>query len=420
MALANLTSAADLVSRLRPGMTVYVPGMSGESLAFYAALMTNAEAAAGVRFVGVHFPGINFSDYVNLHPQTRQRAYFMQPALRAGLVDERVELLPLDYPGIFGDLHKHVPVDIAIAQVAPPDQGGLCSLGPCLDFLPAVWNHARLRFGHINPRFPRTRSSFAVRVTDFDAVFEEDADLVQYDSGELNPAQRRLAVMVANLVRDGDTIECGVGKLPAAILEALNAHCNLRIHSGMVASQITGLIDCGAVGGKAAIQAGVALGGADFYQRVGEDDRFFFRPVNETHDILRIAATPRFCAINSAVEVDLFGQVNADSINGRLVAGVGGLPAFVSAARLSLDGRSIIVLPATTDNEAHSRIVAAFAKGSAVAIPRHDADYVVTEYGVAALRGLALHARARALIAIAAPQFREELDRAWHGIARNF
>jgi acyl-CoA hydrolase len=412
----NQTPIANVVARLRPGMTVYVPGIGGESLAFHAALQADPDAAAGVRFVGVHFPGINRCDYLGLHAQARQRAYFMQPSLRAGLRDERVELLPLDYPGIFQDLNQ-LPIDIAIAQVTPPDASGMCSLGPCADFLPAVWKNARVRVAHINPTLTAARSSFAVDASEIDVAFEAEAPVVQYESGALTTAQQRHASLIANLVRDGDTVECGIGKLPSAILAALRAHRRLRIHSGLVPSQVVDLVDCGAIHGEAAVQAGVALGNLDFYRRVGADETFFFRPVNETHDILRIAAIPQFCAINSAVEVDLFGQVNVDSINGRLVAGVGGLPAFVSGSRLSPLGRSIVALPATSENERHSRIVAAFGTRSVVALPRHEADYIVTEYGAAALHGLSMHERARALIAIAAPQFREELERAWHSIA---
>jgi acyl-CoA hydrolase len=401
-------------------MTVYVQGVSGESLPFYKALQDNPHAAAEVCFVGVHFPGINRSDYVGLHARARQRAYFMAPGLRAALSSGRAQLLPLDYPGIFADLAERVAVDVAIAQVTPPDDAGLCSLGPCVDFLPAVWHKARLRIGHINPLLPRTRSSFSVAASDFDAVFEQEARIVSCESSEASESLQRRATLIASLVRDGDTIQCGVGKLPSALLGALTAHRKLRLYSGLAPSACTKLIDSGAIFGKASIQAGVALGDEEFYRRLAADDSFFFRPVTESHDVCRISAIQNFCAINSAIEVDLFGQVNADSVNGRLVAGVGGLPTFASGARLSPGGRSIISLPATTEDGSRSRIVPTLCAGASVTIPRHGADYVVTEYGSAALRDLSLHARARALIEIAAPQFREELERAWCELAGRF
>lgn len=411
-------SSPGLLDRLRPGMTVYVPGVSGESLPFYAALRERPEAAAGVRFVGVHFPGINRSDYLGLHPEARQRSYFMLPGLRPGLASGRAELLPLDYPGAYRDLAENVEVDIAIAQLTPPDANGQCSTGASADFLPAVWKRARTRIGHINPRLPRTAGSFAVPAADLDAVFEADSELVSFDAGKPDDRMRKHAAFVAGLVRDGDTVQFGVGKLQSAVLDALRSHRRLRVYSGMVSTAIVDLLDAGAIQGAASIEAGVALGDAAFYQRVGQDEAFYFRPVGETHDVRRIAAIPSFCAVNSAIEVDLFGQVNGDCINGKLLAGVGGLPAFVHGARLSAGGRSIIALPSATDDGKLSRIVPTLSPCGLVALPRHEADQVVTEHGIADLRGKSLHARAQALIAIAAPPFREELARAWDEISR--
>lgn len=415
---ADTTGFGSLVAELRPGMTVFVPGMSGESQAFFAALRAQPGHAAGVRFVGVHFPGINRNDYLGLHPQARWRGYFMSPALRAGMAEARAELVPLDYPGIFRDLSEMPPVDLAIAQVTPPDAAGICSLGTSSDFHPAIWARARRRVAHLNPHMPRTRGAFAVHASDFDATFEQAETPLQVDTGTPDDHTQAHARHVAGLVQDGDTLEFGVGKLPAAILSALTSHRRLRVWSGMVAPPVTGLIDSGAIRGRGVIQAGVALGDAAFYARLADDESFFFRPVSETHDIRRMARIRSFCAINSAVEVDLFGQVNAEIIRGRLAAGVGGLPAFVSGARLSRGGRSIIALPAATDDGRHSRIVARLAAPGLVGLPRSSADYVVTEHGVADLRGLALHARARALIDVAAPAFRDTLAEQWDELAR--
>ena len=414
-----LNSAAALVASLEPGMTVYVPGVSGESLAFHDALRADPARCAGIRFTGLHFPGINHNDYLGLHATTRQRAYVMTPSLRAGLADGRTELLPLDYPGIWRDLATHGAIDLAVAQLTPPDAAGWCSTGLSCDFLPAVWQRARRRAGHINPRLPRTKGVFAVRYEELDAVFEADHALLEYDAGLPTATQRAQAALVASLVRDGDVLEFGVGKLQAGILDALRNHRHLRVWSGMVSTPVLGLIDCGAItAGDGAITLGVALGDAAFYERLGRDARFHFRPVSETHDLRRLAALDHFCAINSAIEVDLFGQVNADRLAGRLVAGVGGLPAFVSGALQAGNGRSIIALPAATDDGRISRIVATLGDNGLTALPRSMADYVVTEHGIASLRGLGVHARAEALIAIAAPAFRASLSEHWAQIAQ--
>jgi acyl-CoA hydrolase len=172
------------------------------------------------------------------------------------------------------------------------------------------------------------------------------------------------------------------------------------------------------IAGRESLTLGAALGDRALYERASIDEAFHFRPVSETHDVRRMAAIPRFVAINSAVEVDLFGQVNADAVNGRLAAGVGGLPAFAAGAALSEGGRSIIALPAATDDGRFSRVVPRIAAPGLCAIPRHHADVVVTEHGVAQLRGLDLHARAQALIGIAAPAMREPLAAAWSELAK--
>lgn len=399
-------------------MTVYVPGVSGESLTFLDALKAAPEYCAGVRFVGMHFPGINRSDYLGLHPEARQRAYVMMPGLRAGFADGRAELLPLDHPRIYRDLAENVEIDLAIGQFTPPDAQGNCSLGVSYDFLPAVWAKAKRRVAHFNPRLPRTCGSFRVHVSELDAAFEADGPLVEYDSGTPNDTMLKHAALVASLVRDGDTLEFGIGKLQTGILAALDNHRELRVWSGMVSAPLLPLLDAGVIRGKGHVTGGVALGDAALYERVGRDDSFYFRPVGETHDVLKLGLIKNFCAINSAVEVDLFGQANADSLNGKLVAGVGGLPSFAAGALLSEGGRSIIALPAATDDGKFSRITLALGERSLTALPRHVADYVVTEHGIAALRGLSIHARAAALIAIAAPAFRESLAQSWANTAR--
>jgi acyl-CoA hydrolase len=398
-------------------MLVFVPGVSGESLSFHAQLERDPERAAGVTFAGVHFPGINQTDYLALHPTCRQRAYFMSRSVRRGLREGRVDLMPLDYPGIVRDLEEQVTVDVAVAQLSPPDDQGLCSLGASYDFVPSLWHRARLRVAHINPRLPRTCGSFAVRTEDIDVAFEEAAGIPTLSSEPEDAQTRAHAALVATLINDGDTVQFGVGRLQTAILAALGNHRRLSVYSGMVSAPVAQLIDSGAIQGERAIQAGVALGDADFYERIGADDTFYFRPVRETHDVRRLAIIPDFCAINSALAVDLFGQVNAETAGGRIVAGVGGLPAFASGASLSPGGRSIIALAATAEGGKLSRIVATAGAGSLTALPRHAADFVVTEFGIADLRGCSMEARAQALIKVAAPQFRESLAADWHEIA---
>lgn len=405
-----------LIDRLRPGMSLFIPGVSGESLAFYEALKARPERLAGVRLLGMHFPGINHNDYLGLNPKARQRAYVVSAGLRAGFADGRAELLPLDHAGIFRDLAAQT-VDIALAQVSPPDASGHYTLGLAYDFVPAVWKNARLRVAHLNPRLPVTTGSFRIHRDEIHALIEAESPVLTYDAG--TPDEKLLAHgrRVAELVREGDTLEFGIGKLQSAILTALGGHRGLKVYSGMVSPALGQLLDAGVIDGPQSVQLGCALGDEAFYERLRGDDRFYFRPVSETHDVRRLAQIRSFCAINSAVEVDLFGQVNADSLKGRLVAGVGGLPPFVAGALAAEGGRSIIALSAATDDGRFSRIVPVLGAPGLVALPRHTADYVVTEHGTAALRGLSVHQRAEALIAIAAPAFRDELANRWAELA---
>lgn len=414
--MAAVSTLDEVVARLQPGMNVFVPGTSGESLAFYTALRRAPHKAAGVRFIGALFPGMNESDYIGLHPETTQRAYFAHPTFRAAMRAGRVDLLPVDYPGTWRDLQSQ-RIDLAIAQVSPPDADGRMSLGNCYDFLPAVWQRAAQRVAHVNPQMPRTAGSFGIVRSECDFLCEEDAPLVAQLSGDPGDELMAIGRHVASCVRDGDTLQFGIGKMQSAVVRSLREHRNLRLYSGMVTEEILGLLDVGAIQGEASIVAGVALGDLDFYRRLAVDRSFYFRSVGETHDILSIAKIPNFVSVNAAIEVDLLGQVNCDCLDGRLLAGVGGMPPFVNGARLSDGGRSIFCLGATAAKGKVSRIVPKLGMGSATGAPRYMLDRVITEFGVAELAGLSVHQRAERLIGVAAPAFREQLASEWQAIA---
>jgi len=403
---------AALVDRLAPGMTVFVAGLSGESLAFRDALRAAPDKARGVRFVGVFFPGINEGSYVGLHPEARQRAYFMSPDFRPDFLDGRVELLPVDYLGAWQDLST-LEIDLAVVQTASPGADGRLSLGMCHDFVAAAWAHARERAVHINPLMPATATGVSLVLDDCDVVIEAEAPIVTLADEAPNGPLLQLGAQVASVVRDGDTIQFGIGKMANAVVQSLASHRRLRIHGGMVIPAAVPLVDAGIIAGAGAITAGVALGDADFYARAAADGTFRFAPVSETHDPRRIGAIDNFVAINAALEVDLFGQVNCDTLNGKLVAGVGGMPAFAMGARLSTGGRTVFALLASAGRGAVSRIVPRLGATDFAGALRHVTDMVVTEYGVADLRGVSLDERAQRLVKVAAPDHREPLSVAW-------
>jgi acyl-CoA hydrolase len=249
-------------------------------------------------------------------------------------------------------------------------------------------------------------------------MIEADAPLLQFNESAGGALEDRIGAHVAALVRDGDTLQFGIGSVPSALAASLTGHRLLKLHSGMVSPSMRALWESGALDRDARITTGVALGTASFYEFVAAQQNLWFTDVTHTHDVAAIAATPRFIAINSAVEVDLFGQVNSERAGGAIQAGAGGLPAFAQGALASRGGRSMICLASTARGGSVSRIVAALGDKALCTLPRYLADGVVTEHGVAELRGLGLDARAAALIGIAAPEHRDSLAAQWDAMRR--
>jgi len=405
-----------LTDALFPGARVFVPGMTGESALLFDELARDPERARDVRFICVSFPGIGRGDYLSLHPQARQTAFFMTPALRSGIREGRAEVLGLDYGAIVRHVRELAPPDVLYVQLSPPDDRGYCTPGICSDFVPLVWHRARRRIAHVNPLMPRTSGSFRVHVSELDGIVEAPAELVTAPDSAPNAVEQRIGAHVAALVRDGDTVQFGIGSVPVALARSLAGHRGLKLHTGMVTEAVRFLWDAGALDRDARIVNGFAIGSSDFYRFVAENERIWLTDAGVTHDIVRIAAIPRFVAVNSAMQVDLFGQVNSERAAGTLQAGAGGLPVFATAAMLSEGGRSMICMPSTAKGGAVSRIVPALGEDALCNVPRHLADVVVTEHGAAQLRELSMDARAQALIDIAAPEHRAALAGAWDAI----
>lgn len=406
--------ASSIFDYLRPGMEIYTPGCAGHSLLFESWLRQAPERCAQLRFTGVHIPTVNRFDFAGLDPHTRQRTIFLSGDLRASWLAGRVDYLPMSYSGTWQWLVEQVRFDVALVQVAPPDAQGECSLGVACDFTPAVWPRATKVLAHVNPRMPRTRGP-SIPWSRIDAAIEHDSPLLQVPDPEADAAMDAVAARVAGLVTDGATLQLGLGRLQSAVLRALHDRRDLRIHSGMISDGLLGLIEANALANDPdAVVAGVAIGTEALYTAVAE--RVCFRDVSHTHDHGVLRAIPRMTAINSALSVDLLGQVNGEYLGGRQLSGVGGLPDFLRGARQAPGGRGIIALPASTPH-GESRIVPLLPSGP-VSMPRIDADCIVSDYGVADLRHLDVHERARAIIAIADPVHRESLERTWHELAR--
>lgn len=401
-----------LTDAIQPGQRVFVSTMSTESALLAEELRADPERARNVQFMGVQFPGIDSTDYLGMHSQSRLTAYFMSPAVRLGMQQGRATLQGLDYLGIAHTLQQGPPVDVAIAQLSPPDAQGRCS---CLssDFMPLVWKRARKRIAHINPLMPRTRGSFSVDMRELDGWVEAERPLLNYQEPAAGDLDLCIAAHAASLVRDGDTLQFGIGTVPLALGQALAQHRRLKVHAGMVTAVVQRLSAAGALDADARITTGVALGDAGFREFVAQHAPLWFTDVGHTHDVATIASIPRFVAVNAAVEVDLFGQVNSERMAGTLQAGAGGLPAFAQGALRSEGGRLLICLRSTAARGTLSRIVPALDAQGLCTLPGYMADAVITEHGIAELRGLSMEQRAQALIGIADPAHQSALQAAW-------
>ncbi|MDB5697905.1 MAG: hypothetical protein JWN69_709, partial [Alphaproteobacteria bacterium] len=394
----------DVPGMLPPDGLVYVQGCSGESRLIADAVMKAGEALGPITFTGIFVPGLNRCTYV-ANAACRTRTFFMTPELRAA--EGQVDFLPLCYQDVRAHLGA-APIGAALFQVAPPDANGLCSFGPVADFLPDLWERIPLRIAHVNPSLPRT-SGPAIPVEALAAVIEQEEALAGSDEGAGDAVAALIADHIAHLVPENATLQTGLGKIPGAGLRALRDRRGLRIHSGLIGDAVLDLLEAGALAAENPITAGVAIGSERLYSAIA-NPAFAFRPVSYTHDPRVIARLPNFVAINSAIEVDLYGQAHAELTRRGLLSGPGGASDFARGARLG-GGLRIVALPASAGDG--SRIVPAGEGIGPVSLGRMDVDIVVTEHGAADLRGLDLDLRAEALIGIAAEDQREALARSW-------
>jgi 4-hydroxybutyrate CoA-transferase len=338
----------------------------------------------------------------------------VEPLITAG----RADYLPLRYatlPDVFQP-GASLAVAAAIVQVSPPDARGYCSLGPAVSTTLPVVRSAPLVIAEINPRCPRTHGEAMIHQDTIDIAVEADHPLVELPASRVGETERAIARHVAGLVPDGATIQIGIGGVPQAILEALTSHKDLGVHSGMLCDGMVPLVEAGVITGTrksldpCRLAAGELLGTRTLFEFADDNPLVRMLPASLSHGLDYVRRQHRFVSINSALEIDLTGQVNAEWLNGRQISGICGQFDFIEAAMHAPGSVSVLALPATAAGGRVSRIVAHLAAGTAISTPRYCIDYVVTEYGVADLRARPLRARAEALTAIAHPAFRDGLE----------
>lgn len=401
-------AAAEVARQLKgTGGRLFIPGAASEPLALLDVYRDRPDLAAGLTFVSAHVPGINRTDWAGLHETARAEGTFVSADWRASFEARRFTFRPLTWFQTYRWLDE-TPLDAAVVQVSPPDADGNVSLGISSDLAPAVLARGVFKVALVNPAMPRVKGA-VWPLSGFDIVADAPSELLTYDTGTLDPAFDAIRRSLQGLIPEGASVQFGVGKAGVAALAALEGMKGLRIHSGMVTDPLLPVLDSGAL---IEVVTGLAAGSRSLYDRCGEDSRIRFEPSCFTHDIRTLAAIPRLVAVNSAIEIDLFGQANAEVQDGRQISGVGGLTDFLRGARLSEGGLPILALPASARRGEISRIVPRLPP-VAVSVPRADVGLVITEHGVADLRGLSLDGRAEALIGVADPGHRDGLANAW-------
>lgn len=407
-----------LLDELGAGATIYLPGATGEILALTDALAQEPQRMSDVHLLSCMLPGMNSFDYAALDPTARMTLFMLPPSMHASYQAGRVRLLPLSYSGAASYIARDAHIHTAIVHVSPPGKDGRCSFGVAADFSPIAWEAASRRVAVVNPSMPFVPGP-TIDLADADASLEIESPLVEVAAPLTSPEVGRIAAHAATLVPDGAGIQIGLGGAPAGMWRALSNHRGLRLRSGLATDGVKLLANAGALDMEAKHRSGILCGSADFYADMAAQDWFELADTRTTHSVGVLAAERNFFAANSALEVDLFGQVNVEWQGASLSGGVGGAPDFVRGAARSEGGRSMVLLPATARQNSVSRIVPRLA-GPSVSLTRDLIDTVVTEHGVAELRGRSMDDRAAALIAIAEPSWRDGLERDWRAMRARF
>lgn len=416
--LFEKVTLADAVGRLRPGMKVLLPAGCGDPVALLAEILRQADRLAPLTFMG----GLRLDDYPFAAPEYAGKLRFAtwhhSPKLAQAQARGDVDFVPIRYfdtVSVFAEGGAWAP-DAVIVHCASPDNAGYLSLGVSVSYSLGAARRAPLVIAQVNPRMPRTLGNAFLHRSQIDCWAEAEHPLAEYPPTAVGDVERRIAGRVADLVPDGSTVQVGVGSIPQAVMEALAGKRDLGVHSLLVDHMLP-LIESGVINNSrkrlhaGRMDVGEIMGTERLFRWAHDNPMLNMEPSDIVHDPQVVGTLGDFVSVNSAIEVDLLGQVNAESVEGRQVTGIGGQFDFVLGAHQAAGGRSVIALPATGRQGKVSRIVARLPAGARVTTPRFIADYVVTEWGMASLRGKSDAGRARELCRVAHPTFRESLER---------
>lgn len=413
---SKLKLADEALACVKSGMRVYIQPGCAEPETLVEALMRRAPALHDVEIV--HMMTMGCAPYVapEMEGHFRHNAMFIGPNVRDAINEGRADYTPI-YLSEIENLFEsgEMPLDVVLTSVSPPDSHGFCSFGVGVDTTLTAAKCARYVVAQINDQMPRTYGDSFIHVSDIDACVESSRPLCELKRPPLNDTNVSVARNVAGLIEDGAVLQTGIGGIPDAVLPMLMDRRDLGVHSELVSDGVIPLIEAGVLTGARKnfkprkIILGFALGSKRFFSFLDNNPIFEFHPTAYTNDPVLIARNDNMIAINSALEVDLTGQVCSDSIGKKFYSGIGGQVDFLRGASRSKGGKSIIAISSTARNGTISRVVPVLSTGGGVVTSRGLIRYVVTEYGVAYLHGKSIRERAKSLIEIAHPKFREEL-----------
>jgi acyl-CoA hydrolase len=416
--LAQGVTAEEAIAHVRSGMKVFVHGAAATPTPLLEALTARRELEA-VELYHLHLNGpCPFAS-----PEHAGRFFsislFTGPALRRPIEEGRADFMPIflsDIPDLFAS--RTIPLDVALVQLSPPDKHGLCTLGTSVDATLAAVESARFVIAEINEQMPRTHGNCTVRLDRLTAFVRTNRPLAASVPAPETPVEARIGELIAGLIEDGSCLQLGIGGIPNAVLTRLGGKHDLGIHTEMFSDNVIDLVEGGGVTNRLKrVHAGrtttsFVAGTERLFRFVDDNPTVEFHPCNRTNDTSIIRQNDKMVAINSALEIDLTGQVCADSIGHRIYSGIGGQMDFIRGAALSRGGKPILALPSTAARGSVSRIAPELKPGAGVVTTRGHVHWVVTEHGAVNLHGMTLRERGEALISIAHPDFRAELRRA--------
>jgi 4-hydroxybutyrate CoA-transferase len=420
----KIVSVQEAVSHVQSGNRIVFSHACGEGQYLTDELVNQAERLENVEIV--HMVAMGTAPYCQpgMEKHFRHNALFVGGSTRKAVEEGRADYTPCffhEIPRLFTD--GCLPVDVAFIQVSLPDERGYCSFGISVDYTQPAAQAAKLVIAQVNKNMPYTYGN-GIHLKDIDFIVEKDEPLIELPPPKIGETERKIGEYVASLIHDGDTLQLGIGAIPDAVLSFLGEKKNLGIHSEMFSDGVVDLARKGVITNtKKTINPGkfvscFLMGTRKLYDFVDHNEDVLIEAVDYTNDPFVVAKIDNIISINSAIQVDLMGQTNSEMIGNRQFSGVGGQVDFVRGASRAKGGKAIIAMPATAAKGKISKIVPLLDAGSAVTTSRNDIDYVVTEFGIASLKGKTLRQRAKALIEIADPKFKasliEEFEKRFH------